>query len=675
MTAKRSIAFSSTILNVALILVLILGAAIPTRTAHASTVFYAMPGGAVSGACTSWATACELRYALAITAFTTNPRQIWVAAGTYRPTANTDRNVSFQLWQGQELYGGFVGNETSLSQRDPAAHPTVLSGNLLSPLSGGSYHVVTTADTGTTVMLDGFTVSEADGVDFGGGMLIANASPTIRDVNFQGNLSNIGGGLAVMSGSPSLTDVSFTGNYASLHGGGIYVDGGGSASITLNHVTFNSNQAYQFGGGISNYGTGTLTNVTFQHNSSGQGGALASYSGTLSLTDVTFIDNSAGSGAAIYNQGTSISVMNTTFSGNSATVDGGAIYNNQGSATLTNVTFRQNTASHYGGAFYDAWGSPVLNQVTFSGNTAVAGGALFADPNSQPVIRNGILWGDNSEILSLHIGWPAISYSIVAGGCPAGSACTFVINADPKIGPLQNNGGLTQTQALGAGSAAIDKCSNATRASTDQRGVPRPQGAACDMGAYEVRALTFVSAASYDGWVLESSETSGIGGSLNTTATTLRSGDDASNRQIRSILSFNTASLPDAAAIVLAKVQLRKQGITGDPNPFSTHGSLLADLAKPYFGAGVGLAVSDFQAAATVTAAGRLASAPAGSLYSLPLSSAGRAGINRTGTTHFRLRFTTDDDNDSLADYVSFFSGNYLTAPAYRPKLVVYYNP
>ena len=58
-------------------------------------------------------------------------------------------------------------------------------------------------------------------------------------------------------------------------------------------------------------------------------------------------------------------------------------------------------------------------------------------------------------------------------------------NADPLLGPLQNNGGPTDTQALGAGSPAIDAGDPATCSATDQRGVARPQRARCDIGAFE----------------------------------------------------------------------------------------------------------------------------------------------------------------------------------------------
>ena len=82
-----------------------------------------------------------------------------------------------------------------------------------------------------------------------------------------------------------------------------------------------------------------------------------------------------------------------------------------------------------------------------------------------------------------------MSDSVVQGGCPAGSTCTNIITADPLLGTLGNYGGFTQTIPLLAGSSAIDTGNDAICPATDQRGVARPQGAHCDIGAYELYEL------------------------------------------------------------------------------------------------------------------------------------------------------------------------------------------
>ena len=134
--------------------------------------------------------------------------------------------------------------------------------------------------------------------------------------------------------------------------------------------------------------------------------------------------------------------------------------------------------------------SPILRNVTISGNMAPAGfggslrniqNASFAPSN--PQIYNSILWGNGSEeITSDGTGSTTISDSIVQGGFIG----TNIISANPNLSPLANNGGFTQTHALNSGSSAIDAGGvNAACASTDQRGVTRPQGGGCDIGSYE----------------------------------------------------------------------------------------------------------------------------------------------------------------------------------------------
>ena len=105
------------------------------------------------------------------------------------------------------------------------------------------------------------------------------------------------------------------------------------------------------------------------------------------------------------------------------------------------------------------------------------------------MIRNTIFWGNTAATDGAQIyndsSTPIVSDSVVQGGCPAGSTCTNIITTDPLLGTLGNYGGFTQTIPLLPGSSAIDTGNDATCAATDQRGVTRPQGAHCDIGAYE----------------------------------------------------------------------------------------------------------------------------------------------------------------------------------------------
>ena len=147
-------------------------------------------------------------------------------------------------------------------------------------------------------------------------------------------------------------------------------------------------------------------------------------------------------------------------------------------------------------------------------------------------------------------------------------------------------------------------------------------------------------------------------------------GDDAANRQYRSLLHFDTSALPDTAVIISARLRIRRQALVGK-NPFNILGGLVADIRQPFFGGGPGLVSGDFQTLAGSSAVARFGASPAGPWYSAPLNDIGKAGINRMGTTQFRLRFTLDDNNDQLADFMKFYSGD--AGAANRPQLLIQY--
>jgi uncharacterized delta-60 repeat protein len=488
-------------------------------------------GGANNG--TSWTDAyTDLQSALADAS---SGDQIWVAAGTYKPTTGSDRSISFNLHNNVAVYGGFAGTETLLAQRNPAANPTVLSGDLGIPNnnSDNSYHVLVGSGTNNTAILDGFTVNggNANGSspnDQGGGMYNYKGASTIGNVAFVSNSASFGGGMynsgdtgAPGSGSsPVLTNVSFTNNTASEGGG---MENQFYSSPTLNNVVFTSNTAVRSGGGMLNYeqSNPNLTDVTFTGNNASAGGGMSNWIGSHpTLERVTFSGNSAGNGggmandasspslhnvifesntATIYGGGmsndnqSSPSLLNVTFSGNkafnaSADTYGGGMTNTQSSPTLNNVTFHGNSATHGGGLLNrDADSAPVLTNVTFSGNTAAVEGGAIAD-DSNMVVRNGIFWGNNGgEIFTLNLnGNPSVTYSIVQGGFTG----TGNLNLNPLLGSLANNGGFTKTMAIGVTSPAVDAGDDAHCSSPDQRGVTRPQRAHCDIGAYEYEDLT-----------------------------------------------------------------------------------------------------------------------------------------------------------------------------------------
>ena len=452
----------------------------------------------------SWGTAFpNLQDALAAA---TSGKQIWVANGTYYPDRGGgktlgDRNASFVLKAGVAIYGGFTGNEGSLVMRNsnPATNGTVLSGDIGTPnvAADNSYQVVQGSNLSASTVLDGFTITRGNSngsSGHGGGIYLTSSSPTLANLIITNNLAiSNGGGMYVISTNtlpepsysrPSLTDVTFSSNTAA-RGGGLYTQ---NASPTLTRVVFSNNTATSGAGGGMNNQTLTLSDAP----------------SLPSLTDVTFNNNTANGGGGMYNSNASSILNRVTFYGNVANRRGGGMLNENANPTLTNVTFYGNISNESvggvpwgGGGMMNVTSSPTLNNVTFSGNNSLngsgtAGGdAIRNAVNSSPVIMNSIFWGDiNDEITSDGTGTTTLSYSVVQGGFAGGSN---IITTNPNLGALASNGGFTQTMALGAGSSALDVGNNSVCATSDQRGVTRPQGLVCDAGAYELDVVLLIA--------------------------------------------------------------------------------------------------------------------------------------------------------------------------------------
>ncbi len=403
--------------------------------------------------------------------------EIWVAAGTYKPTTGTDRSISFTLKNGVAIYGGFDGTETTLSQRDYATNVTILSGDIgtIGVNADNSYHVVIGSNTDSATTLDGFTITKgnadtASPLYYGGGLYSHLGNLTLSNLIFKENSAAFGGGMfsegyAIWSvARPTLTNVTFLNNSASGEGGGM--ENRDYSQPTLTNVSFISNISNRSGGGMLNLGNcdSILRNVTFSNNTAVAGGGLSNLDSSSTLANVTFDNNTSSDWAGgMDNAGNGTTILtNVTFRGNSATGFGGAISNHVDNAELIliNVTINGNSAGTYGDGVYNGGG--ILN------------------------IRNSILHGNGEEIYDDDInGTETVTYSIVQGGY----AGLGNLDTDPLLGPLQNNGGSTRTMALALGSPAIDAADDSICPDLDQRGLVRPQGTHCDMGAYEYESV------------------------------------------------------------------------------------------------------------------------------------------------------------------------------------------
>ncbi|MEO8611820.1 MAG: choice-of-anchor Q domain-containing protein [Chloroflexota bacterium] len=335
--------------------------------------------------------------------------------------------------------------------------------------------------------------------------------------NYEGD----GGGFFVFAGTLNLVNDIITSNSATS-GGGIGTDGAASKVINIANTTLSNNlnfldQLGEGGGAIYAYNTIlSLTDSIITANI-GHAGGIYSYApiltitrtlfsdnngtglyggGNITVTDSTFLNNDAG---GIINFGNLI-VTGSTFTGNTALSNGGAIYAWRGTAQIKNSTFSGNSAVK-GGAIYNADATDVgqgtsnatITNSTFYGNTATSGNGsgVYSDADGTVTLRANIFSNGSGSTCTVNTGGTLTSsgYNLSDNG----TCATYFTNTgdqnnvNPLLGALQNNGGNTFTHALQTGSPAIDAIptGNCTLA-TDQRGTTRPQGAACDSGAYEV---------------------------------------------------------------------------------------------------------------------------------------------------------------------------------------------
>ena len=383
--------------------------------------------------------------------------EIWVAQGIYTPSRepegqpDTKKRTFYIGFENKQIYGGFNGTETMLSQRDPRKNLTRLSG------ANNSYHVMITADLSKTSIIDGFTFRQGNANDVGVGAII-----------FSGNtyLARNGGGMYNYKSSPQITNCIFENNFATGGGGGMY---NRESSPTLTNCSFISNSTDNSGGGIENFVSSSpiLVNCTFLSNTATEGGGMYNYQ-TLSTATFT----------------------NCSFANNSATSDGGAIYNSESSPQLINCTISSNTAEGEGGGMNnnfiasDAPAVITISNSIVSGNTA-GGENNISNNTSKPSISSSII-GESGGSTSWN---PAFGTD---GGNNLDLDPLFTNATDPD-GLDDILGTIDDGLRLSVNSPAVDAGVVVTANVTDILGNPRNYNGAVDIGAYEFQGMPFIT--------------------------------------------------------------------------------------------------------------------------------------------------------------------------------------
>jgi CSLREA domain-containing protein len=272
------------------------------------------------------------------------------------------------------------------------------------------------------------------------------------------------------------------------------VDGGGldrvfeirpGATVQITGLTVrngNPGSTANAGGILNLAGALVLNGSIVTGNTAAQGGGLFNESGTMLLTACTVSGNTAGAGGGIYNHGT-LTVTRSTLNGNRAVAgSGGGLWHNGGLLNLTNSTVSGNTASVVGGGLFSTGTFASIVHGTLDDNAAPSGGGISSS-----------LGVSLQNTLVANSGGGDCAGPVVSLGHNLGSDGTCALGGpgdlngtNPQLAPLAATGGPTETHALLPTSPAINAVPLAACiVETDQRGVFRPQGPACDIGAFE----------------------------------------------------------------------------------------------------------------------------------------------------------------------------------------------
>ena len=364
---------------------------------------------------TSWATAISsLSEALDLARVSNGQiTEIWVADGNYKPSPANSRSSTFTIPSGVKVYGGFQGNETSLSQRNLADFHSVLSGQGSNDLVNGDniYHIVTMKDCNSSTSLDGFSLIAG----------FADLNGTSGTINHR-----TGGGMVIDGGNPLIKNCDFQNNYAALEGGAVMIQG--VASPDFVSCIFEDGIAGSYGGAIRNTSTSAST---------------------IYMMNCKFLDNSAGlNGGAVNSTGAPMQATNSLFVANSATSGaGGAVYTFGATTNVTNCTFGQNSAARLGGLGVAFSGHSTIGNSIFFGNTDTDTGTSTQAANVGAE-SSGTITINYSRVL----GWDGT----LGGSGNIGTAVSFVdtLGADGVVGTLDDD------WSLQADSAGVDAGSN-----------------------------------------------------------------------------------------------------------------------------------------------------------------------------------------------------------------------
>jgi hypothetical protein len=402
-------------------------------------------------------------------------------------------------------------------------------------------------DSDGELALSGNRLADNEALEGGGFANDGDGTARIGATRVYGNRAHEdGGGVIVGSGTVEIQDAEVTGNGAGGAGGGISYHGDGVLAVgetaTLIDSTVSDNRAAGSGGGIDSRGDGTFAiRRSIVSANTGQTGGGVTHAGDATL-----------------------SIVRSAVAANAAAAGGGLVL--LGEAIVENTTVSGNRAEGFGGGLL-AGGRATLAHVTFAGNAAAVGGAI--SNGDAELVAPGLVFLRNTIVANSPAGGNCAGILTSEGGnLDSEDSCGLqpdidIVAADPRLGPLRDNGGETLTHALDPGSPALDSAMVGHCPGADQRGVPRPQGAGCDIGAHEHSTSavcptvpTQALAAEADAWLDEGSPQSNFG------ADEILQVKSQSGNDQRTLVRFDLPDIPAGCRIESARLRLRAANAT-----------------------------------------------------------------------------------------------------------------
>ena len=353
------------------------------------------------------------------------------------------------------------------------------------------------ADKATVMIRGDSSVNNNTAGDDGGAIHLTAGGVEIIDSQVASNSAGGGGGAVAAAGSVTVAGSSLEGNSAAATGGAIRA---GAQGVAIEESTLNGNTAGGAGGAIhSSTGDVDITASTLADNEAGvSGGAVVNTTGDTSITDSSLEGNtSEESGGAVNITGPvgasagELSITRSTLADNEATsFSGGAIRAADGPVTLETSTVTGNAAGSAGGGLDLGTGDDEVAIVatTIADNTAAGDGAQLATQRSVVVERTVLAGGDPVCHVAGQGSIDSQDHNLASDATCELDQASDQVAVEPLLGELGDHGGDTEVRLPAEDSPLIDAGGDGCDGETDQRGIERPQGEACDIGAVEVVA-------------------------------------------------------------------------------------------------------------------------------------------------------------------------------------------